>query len=162
MAVNCYPACPEPHLALGMPPHSDYGSLTIINQSSTGLQIMDHGKNWHSVPVIEEALVVQPGDQLEIMSNGQYKSVIHRATVNSEKKRLSIASLHSLALEKKVGPAPELVDSQHPISYNEGSFSGFLDYISGNDIMEGRYIRHIEERSMKVNAGANIALGHFR
>ncbi|KAK2968059.1 hypothetical protein RJ640_028482 [Escallonia rubra] len=91
MAVNCYPACPEPHLALGMPPHSDYGSLTIINQSSTGLQIMDHGKNWHSVPVIEGALVVQLGDQLEIMSNGQYKSVIHRATVNSEKKRLSIA-----------------------------------------------------------------------
>ncbi|KAF8087815.1 hypothetical protein N665_0565s0001, partial [Sinapis alba] len=29
MAVNCYPACPEPDITLGMPPHSDFGSLTI-------------------------------------------------------------------------------------------------------------------------------------
>ncbi|WOH14428.1 hypothetical protein DCAR_0933947 [Daucus carota subsp. sativus] len=128
MAVNYYPACPQPELALGMPPHSDFGSLTIINQSQEGLEIMDRDKKWHPVPL------------MEIMSNGKYKSVIHRATVNAENKRISIASLHSLSLDKGVVPAPELVDEQHPISYNEGSFSDFLSYISGNDITEGRYI----------------------
>ncbi|KAL6981343.1 hypothetical protein U1Q18_022972 [Sarracenia purpurea var. burkii] len=141
MAVNCYPACPEPGLTLGMPPHSDYGLLTILIQSHPGLQIMGHEKNWHPVPVIEGALIVQLGDEMEVMSNGQYKSVVHRATVHSEKTRLSIASLHSLALEKKAVPAPELVDEKHPLSYKEGSFSDFLDYISGNDITkQGRYI----------------------
>ncbi|KAL6981338.1 hypothetical protein U1Q18_022967 [Sarracenia purpurea var. burkii] len=141
MAVNCYPACPEPELALGMPPHSDYGTLTILIQSHPGLQIMDHEKNWHPVPVIEGALIVQLGDQMEVMSNGQYKSVVHRVTVHSEKTRLSIASLHSLALEKKAVPAPELVDEKHPLSYKEGSFGDFLNYISGNDITkQGRYI----------------------
>lgn len=59
MAVNCYPACPEPEITLGMPPHSDFGSLTILLQSSQGLQIMDSNKNWISVPYIEGALIVQ-------------------------------------------------------------------------------------------------------
>ena len=49
LAVNCYPPCPEPDLALGMPPHTDYGTLTILNQSHQGLEIMDHDKKWHSV-----------------------------------------------------------------------------------------------------------------
>ncbi|WRX16701.1 Oxoglutarate/iron-dependent dioxygenase - like 10, partial [Theobroma cacao] len=31
MAVNCYPPCPEPEMALGLPPHSDYTFLTIIS-----------------------------------------------------------------------------------------------------------------------------------
>ncbi|KAF7147273.1 hypothetical protein RHSIM_Rhsim03G0034100 [Rhododendron simsii] len=141
MAVNCYPACPEPDLALGMPPHSDYGSLTILIQSQPGLQIMDKNNNWRPVPLIEGALVVQVGDQMEVMSNGRYNSVLHRATLNKERTRISIASIHSLALEKKVGPAPELIDDEHPLAYNEGSLKSFLDHISGNDVRKkSRYI----------------------
>ncbi|KAK4414581.1 Flavanone 3-dioxygenase 3 [Sesamum alatum] len=140
MAVNCYPACPEPNLALGLPPHSDYGSLTIILQSQQGLEIKDSNGKWQSVSLIKDALVVQLGDQLEVLSNGRYKSVVHRAILNSEKRRLSIASLHSLAIDKKVIPAPELVDEQHPLSYKEGSFEDFLHFIQDNDILEGRYI----------------------
>ncbi|XP_052192468.1 flavanone 3-dioxygenase 3-like [Diospyros lotus] len=141
MAVNFYPACPEPELTLGMPTHSDYGTLTILAQTHQGLQIMDHAKSWHSVPATERALVVQLGDQMEVINNGRYKSVLHRATVNCEKKRLSIASLHSLALEKKVGPAPELVDDKHSSGYKEASFGGFLKHISGNEFTKlGRYV----------------------
>ncbi|GKD56945.1 flavanone 3-dioxygenase 3-like protein, partial [Tanacetum coccineum] len=53
LAVNCYPSCPEPDFALGMPPHTDYGTLTILNQSHQGLEIMDHDKKCHSVPFNE-------------------------------------------------------------------------------------------------------------
>ncbi|XP_049384290.1 flavanone 3-dioxygenase 3-like [Solanum stenotomum] len=147
MAVNCYPACPEPDLTLGLPPHTDYGMLTIILQNHLGLQIMDRDEKWHSVPLIEGALIVQLGDQMEVLSNGRYKSVLHRATVNSEKKRISIASLHSLALGKKVRPASELVNEQHILSYKEGSFSDFLDFISGEDIVEAKYIDKLKINS---------------
>nr|GMD65135.1 protein DMR6-LIKE OXYGENASE 2-like [Ipomoea batatas]GMD71645.1 protein DMR6-LIKE OXYGENASE 2-like [Ipomoea batatas] len=140
MAVNYYPACPEPELALGLPPHTDYSLLSILVQNQQGLQILDQDKNWHSVPVIEGGLIVQLGDQMEVLSNGQYKPVIHRATVNSETCRISIASLHSLALEKKVGPAPKLVDKQNPLSYKQGSFADFLNFISGNDITAASFI----------------------
>lgn len=154
LAVNCYPACPEPELALGMPPHSDFGSLTILLQTCPGLQVMDHKNKWLSVPVVEDSLIVQFGDQMEVMSNGQYKSVIHRVTVNSEKKRFSIASLHSLGLEKKMGPAEKLVDKEHPASYDEFSFKDFLDYISNNDIMTGR--RFIDTLKRKESSMKNV------
>ncbi|XP_009760749.1 flavanone 3-dioxygenase 3-like [Nicotiana tabacum] len=147
MAVNCYPACPEPDLTLGLPPHTDYGMLSIILQNYQGLQIMDRDEKWHAVPVIEGALVVQLGDHMEVLSNGRYKSVLHRAAVNSEKKRISIASLHSLALGKTVRPAPDLVNEQHILSYKEGSFSDFLDFISQKNIIEGKYIDKLKINS---------------
>ncbi|CAI9279300.1 unnamed protein product [Lactuca saligna] len=140
MTVNCYPPCPKPDLTLGIPPHSDYGTLTILNQNQQGLQIMDKERKWHSVPFIQGALTVQLGDQIEVMSNGRYKSTFHRATVNNKRNRLSIASLHSLPIDKKVGPAPWLVDEQYPIAYREGSFGEFLDHISKKCLSETRYI----------------------
>jgi len=140
MAVNCYPSCPEPDLALGMPPHTDYGTLTILNQSHQGLEIMDHDQKWHPVPVIKGALIVQLGDQFEVISNGRYKSILHRAILNVTRKRFSISSLHSMQPNIKVGPAPELVDEQHPAAYKEGSFGGFLDHISIKSLTEDKYI----------------------
>ena len=74
------------------------------------------------------------------MSNGRYKGTPHRAILNAQKKRLSIASLHSLAIEKKIGPAPELVDEQHPVAYKEGSFAEFLDCIAVNSVSDVKYI----------------------
>ncbi|KAH9610145.1 hypothetical protein KSS87_003457 [Heliosperma pusillum] len=41
IASNYYPPCPQPHLTLGLPPHSDYSCLTILLQSSPGLEIRD-------------------------------------------------------------------------------------------------------------------------
>ena len=135
VAANCYPACPEPELALGMPHHSDYGSITILLQSCPGPQVKDQNDNWQLVPAMEGALLVQLGDQMEVLSNGKY-SVLHRATLSAEKARLSIASLHSLAFDKKVGPAPMFVDKEHPKSYKEFSLRDFLDYIANNDVSE--------------------------
>ncbi|KAL1562092.1 hypothetical protein AAHA92_04710 [Salvia divinorum] len=151
LAVNCYPACPEPNLALGLPRHSDYGLLTIILQNQEGLEVMGNNEKWQPVTVINEALVVQLGDQMEVLSNGRYKSIVHRATLNSEKKRLSIASLHSLAINKKIAPAPDLVDEGHPSSYKEGSFEDFLKFLSDNDILEGRYIDTLRQNSDSVS-----------
>lgn len=30
IAANFYPPCPQPELAMGMPPHSDHGLLTFL------------------------------------------------------------------------------------------------------------------------------------
>ncbi|OMO94804.1 Oxoglutarate/iron-dependent dioxygenase [Corchorus capsularis] len=137
MAVNCYPPCPEPDIALGLPPHSDYTCLTIVLQNAPGLEILDtndHGQ-WKLVPDYRGALQVHIGDHFEVLSNGLCKSVVHRAILNSERTRISIASLHSLGMDDKVGPAEELVDDeQHPKKYKESSFRDFLDFLAANDI----------------------------
>lgn len=139
MAVNCYPPCPNPELALGLPPHSDYTCLSIVLQNSAGLEVIDkrEGK-WKLIPEVHGALQVHIGDHLEVLSNGLYKSVVHRAILNSERTRISIASLHSMGMDEKMGTAEELVDDQHPKNYKESSFRDFLDFLCKNDIAEGK------------------------
>ncbi|XP_010545149.1 PREDICTED: protein DOWNY MILDEW RESISTANCE 6 [Tarenaya hassleriana] len=152
IAVNCYPACPEPEITLGMPPHSDYGALTILLQSGQGLQVMDHNNNWICVPYIEGALIVQLGDQIEVMSNGIYKSIIHRVTLSRDVKRLSFASLHSLPLHRKIKPSPKLVNEKNPAAYGEFSFNDFLNYISSNNFTQQRFIDTLKEKIPKDDA----------
>ncbi|GMI95372.1 KAR-UP oxidoreductase 1 [Hibiscus trionum] len=139
IAVNCYPPCPEPNTALGLPPHSDYTCLTILLQNSTGLEILDtKDGNWIVVPEIHGTLQVHVGDHFEVLSNGVYKSVVHRATLNSERTRISIASLHSLGMDDKMGTAEELVDEENPKIYKESSFKDFLDFLATDDIADGK------------------------
>lgn len=95
MAINCYPPCPQPELTLGLPPHSDYSCFTIVLHSSQGLEILDsRNDTWQMVPDLKGALQVHVGDHVEVLSNGLYKSVVHRVTLNREETRISIACLH--------------------------------------------------------------------
>ncbi|KAK8713660.1 hypothetical protein V6N13_148871 [Hibiscus sabdariffa] len=130
MVVNCFPPCPEPELTLGMPPHSDYGFLTLLLQDEVqGLQIQYKGR-WITVEPMPDSFVINVGDHLEIFSNGRYKSVLHRVLVNPTKPRLSVASLHSLPFNCMVGPSPKLIDEENPRRYKETDFATFLEYIS--------------------------------
>lgn len=66
MVVNCFPPCPQPDLTLGMPPHSDYGFLTLLLQDEVeGLQIQ-HDHKWVTVQPIPGSFVVNVGDHLEV------------------------------------------------------------------------------------------------
>ncbi|CAI0418405.1 unnamed protein product [Linum tenue] len=55
------------------------------------------------------AFIVNVGDIIEIMSNGEYKSIEHRAVVNPEKERLSIATFHSPNFSATIGPLSNLL-----------------------------------------------------
>lgn len=46
---------------------------------------------------------------MQIMSNGEYRSIEHRAVVSGQKERLSIAAFHSSKMGTDVGPLPDLV-----------------------------------------------------
>ncbi|XP_055817001.1 probable 2-oxoglutarate-dependent dioxygenase SLC1 [Solanum dulcamara] len=130
LVLNCYPSCPEPDLTLGMPPHSDYGLLTLLLQDEVkGLQIQHQGK-WLTVEPIPNSFVVNVGDHLEIFSNGRYKSVLHRVLVNSSKSRISAASLHSLPYSSKIQPSPKLINESNPKLYKDTDFATFLEYLS--------------------------------
>ncbi|XP_034697264.1 uncharacterized protein LOC117923131 [Vitis riparia] len=105
--MTYYPPCPQPELVMGLTPHSDATGITILLQINAvdGLQIKKDGI-WIPVSFLPDAFVVNVGDILEILSNGVYTSIEHRATVNASKERISIAmffnpksSLHSTCKE---------------------------------------------------------------
>ncbi|KAF7804382.1 protein DMR6-LIKE OXYGENASE 1 [Senna tora] len=130
MMANYYPPCPEPELTLGIPPHSDYGFLTLLLQDQVeGLQIQ-HQAQWLTVQPLPNTFVVNVGDHLEIFSNGKYKSVVHRVLVNGVKHRISVASLHSLPFSSTVRAWPKLISETNPKKYKDTGFGDFLDYVS--------------------------------
>ncbi|GER45421.1 2-oxoglutarate (2OG) and Fe(II)-dependent oxygenase superfamily protein [Striga asiatica] len=140
MVVNCYPPCPQPDLTLGMPPHSDYGFLTLLLQDRVkGLQIQNRDK-WVTVQPIPGSFVVNVGDHLEIFSNGRYKSVLHRVLVNSMNYRISVASLHSFPFTSTVRPADELVTETNPRRYKDTDFASFLSYLKSCDSVKKNFL----------------------
>ncbi|GMP98205.1 hypothetical protein CsSME_00046176 [Camellia sinensis var. sinensis] len=63
---------------------------------------------------------------LEMVTNGIYKSIEHRATVDSEKERLSIATFLGANLELDVGPAPSLITPQTPAIFRRVNVTDYL------------------------------------
>nr|ABK22814.1 unknown [Picea sitchensis] len=124
--LNFYPQCPEPDETMGIAPHSDHGGLTILLQNDVGgLQVRHEGR-WVAVEPSPNAFVVNVSDHLEIVSNGRYKSVEHRAVVNAERARISIAAPNGPAMDAPIFPAPQLVDETHPPLYKSMLYGEYL------------------------------------
>jgi isopenicillin N synthase-like dioxygenase len=133
LSVNCYPKESEGDTAIGLAPHSDYGFLTILLTSCRGLEVVDRNSNsWKVVQSLPHALHVHVGDHMEILSNGKIKTVVHRAVLNPEEERISIASIHGFAMHEKVSSAKELVNEQNLEKYNGSSFNDSLDHLTRN------------------------------
>ncbi|KAH7865696.1 hypothetical protein Vadar_010030 [Vaccinium darrowii] len=110
---NYYPKCQRPDLILGLKPHADGSGYTFILQDEIGLQIFNNDK-WHTAPNVPHAILVLMGDQMEIMTNGVFKSPVHRVLSNSERDRISIAMFYTPEKGKEIGPEEGLVDGERP------------------------------------------------
>ncbi|KAM0899761.1 hypothetical protein ACQ4PT_021107 [Festuca glaucescens] len=116
--LNYYPHCPKPDHVVGMKPHTDASVITIvfIDDNVSGLQLQNNGV-WYNVPIVSNALLVNIGDVMEIMSNGFFKSPVHRVVTNAEKERLSLVMFYTMDPEREIEPVPELVDEKRPRRY---------------------------------------------
>ncbi|KAL6642698.1 hypothetical protein ACP70R_020879 [Stipagrostis hirtigluma subsp. patula] len=128
LRMNYYPPCRQAGEVLGLSPHTDAAGLTLQLQVNDvpGLQIKRDGK-WFAVDALDGALLVIVGDILEILSNGKYRCVVHRAVVHPSRERISAAVFHRPCREAVVGPLPELVkDGGGKARYRSISY---LDYM---------------------------------
>ncbi|KAJ1402615.1 Oxoglutarate/iron-dependent dioxygenase [Sesbania bispinosa] len=127
LRVNYYPPCSTPEQALGLTPHSDTTTITLLMQDDDvpGLEIRHKG-NWVPVTPISDALVVNVGDVIEIWSNGKYKSVEHRAVANKNKARTSHASFLFPSGDIEVEPFDHMIDAQNPKSYKKIRYGDYL------------------------------------
>ncbi|KAK3023152.1 hypothetical protein RJ639_043827 [Escallonia herrerae] len=90
-----------------------------------GLQVFQDN-NWYDVKYIPDALIVHVGDQIQIVSNGKYKSVLHRTMVNKEKTRMSWPVFLEPPSELEVGPHPKLVSDENPPKYKRKKYSNYV------------------------------------
>ncbi|KAK4429679.1 Flavonol synthase/flavanone 3-hydroxylase [Sesamum alatum] len=126
MKINYYPPCPRPDLALGVVAHTDMSGLTILVPNQVpGLQVFRDG-HWHDVKYIPNALIVHIGDQIEILSNGQYKAVFHRTTVNKNCTRMSWPVFLEPPAELEIGPIAKLVSEQTPAKYKTKKYKDYV------------------------------------
>nr|GMC89947.1 1-aminocyclopropane-1-carboxylate oxidase 1 [Ipomoea batatas] len=111
--VSNYPPCPKPDLIKGLRAHTDAGGIILLFQDDkvSGLQLLKDGQ-WVDVPPMRHSIVVNLGDQLEVITNGKYKSVEHRVIAQTNGARMSLASFYNPASDAVIYPAPALVEKE--------------------------------------------------
>ncbi|QHO14158.1 hypothetical protein HN873_053394 [Arachis hypogaea] len=129
MRLNYYPPCQKPDQTLGTGPHCDPTSLTILHQDQVGgLQVFVDNE-WHSITPNFNAFVVNIGDTFMALSNGKYKSCLHRAVVNKKTTRKSLAFFLCPRNDKVVSPPRGLVDDDFsPRVYPDFTWPMLLEF----------------------------------
>ncbi|KAJ1405547.1 Oxoglutarate/iron-dependent dioxygenase [Sesbania bispinosa] len=108
--VSNYPPCPKPELIKGLRAHTDAGGIILLFQDDkvSGLQLLKDGQ-WIDVPPMRHSIVINLGDQLEVITNGKYKSVMHRVIAQTDGNRMSLASFYNPGNDALISPAQALV-----------------------------------------------------
>ncbi|KAJ9565785.1 hypothetical protein OSB04_001751 [Centaurea solstitialis] len=144
--MTYYPPCPKPDQVIGLTPHSDAAGITILLQVNDveGLQVKKDGI-WIPVNFLPDAFIVNVGDVLEIMSNGVYRSIEHRATVNATKERISMAMFFNPKLEAEVGPAKSLLKNKaNPPRYKTMVMEQYLKEFFSSKLNGKTFLKKME------------------
>jgi len=104
-------------VTLGISPHNDAGFLTVLlaDADCPSLQVY-HDEQWITVPVLDNALVINTGDMAQVWSNGAYVAPLHRVLVSSQP-RLSAPFFYNPGYDAWISSA-----KYHPVLW--GYFRG--------------------------------------
>ncbi|XP_059071734.1 flavonol synthase/flavanone 3-hydroxylase-like [Cryptomeria japonica] len=146
--INYYPPCPQPELVLGLSPHSDPNFLTfLLHDETPGLQIRKDG-NWVDVQSVPGALIVNIADALEIISNGNYKSIEHRSLVHKDRARMSWALFCFPQDEAIISPLPALIDKDHPAVYQGSSSKEYMQRFFSKGLDGKGHVNQLQQSSI--------------
>ncbi|XP_061348625.1 naringenin,2-oxoglutarate 3-dioxygenase-like [Gastrolobium bilobum] len=155
--VNFYPKCPQPDLTLGLKRHTDPGTITLLLQDQVGgLQATrDNGKTWITVQPVEGAFVVNLGDHGHFLSNGRFKNADHRAVVNSNYSRLSIATFQNPAPDATVYPL-KVREGEKPVMEEPITFAEMYRRKMSKDLELARIKKLTKEKQLQYLEKAKI------
>ncbi|KAK8966185.1 Protein SRG1 [Platanthera guangdongensis] len=124
---NYYPGCSKYDAVIGMKPHSDASVVTLLltDKDVEGLQVLKDGE-WFTIPTVPNALLANLGDQMEIMTNGIFKSPVHRVVTNPQE-RISVVMFYSPNDEKYIEPINNLVTEERPKLYKKVMVKEYIE-----------------------------------
>ncbi|MDZ7644538.1 MAG: 2OG-Fe(II) oxygenase family protein [Woeseiaceae bacterium] len=94
---------------VGIAAHTDFECITLLCQSSAGLELRGADGRWYDAPAAEDCAVVLFGDMLERWTNGTYRATGHRVRLTSEPR---FSTVLFFAVDDDVSVAP-LAPFQH-------------------------------------------------
>ncbi|KAG9451701.1 hypothetical protein H6P81_004605 [Aristolochia fimbriata] len=127
LRLNKYHFTEETVGSLGVPPHTDPGFLTVLQEDDAigGLQFKDDSGNFVDVDPLPGSILLQLGDIAKVWSNGRFRPVLHRVACYEAATRFSVV-MFVLAPPKgkPIEAPPELVESDgyrlyRPFEYQE-------------------------------------------
>jgi isopenicillin N synthase-like dioxygenase len=89
-----------------MPAHTDFGWLTILNQSFSdvaSLEMQDsETKDWRPIPAQRGSLIINIGDMMARWTHGRYIPQVHRVIHKGESDRISLPFFFNPSIDAKV------------------------------------------------------------
>ncbi|CAN6289024.1 unnamed protein product [Urochloa humidicola] len=133
MAIHYYPPCRHREKVIGITPHTDGLGLTLLLHvdDTPGLQIRKAGR-WFPVRPLPGAFVVNVADILDVLSNGEYRSVEHRVIPDAERGRVTVVIFQEAAVGGMVAPLPGLVTKKGGGDQARYRSVEIEEYIKGN------------------------------
>ena len=138
-----YPETIGDENAFGVAPHTDFGCITLLLQTTPGLEVQTRDGLWIAAPPIDDTLVINIGDLLARWSDNRLPTNIHRVRNTSPAERFSIAMFHDPNPTAVVAPADMGSDksgyepvraADYILGRNSGAFSHYGELQAAKDL----------------------------
>ncbi|CAH8377022.1 unnamed protein product [Eruca vesicaria subsp. sativa] len=105
------------------------GCLRTSDEHVAGLQVRGSDDAWITVEPTPHALIVNIGDQIQMLNNSVYKSIEHKVNVNAANERLSLAFFYNPKGNVPIEPLKELVTVDTPALYTSTTYDKYRQFI---------------------------------
>jgi isopenicillin N synthase-like dioxygenase len=121
----------------GIGAHTDYEFFTVLLPTSPGLQVLNGADEWINVPLLDDCFVINIGDMMELVTNGQYTATSHRVRQVKEE-RYAFPFFSSLDYDTTVAPIASLFKKDEKSLY-EAVICG--DHLLAQTMQTFRYLK---------------------
>ncbi|KAL8152273.1 hypothetical protein V2J09_010033 [Rumex salicifolius] len=146
--VNHYPPYPSEVEAnldssgerlMGFGEHTDPQIISVLRSNDiSGLEILTKDGNWVSVPPDNKSYYIIVGDSFQVMTNGRFRSVKHRAVAEGNKSRISMVYFGGPPPGEKIAPLPTLMGKGERSLYKEFTWWEFKKTVYKSRLSDNR------------------------